>query len=145
MKGLDWKQKYRDKIGTAQAAVKLIQPGNTIFLGTGCSQPQHLIDALIDHSGHIHDAHIVRLLTMGAAPHVDKRLREKFKMNSFFIADNRRDVMERTIGDYTPIFVSEMPTMSAMHCQKASGITHRCFSRRYLASSRRDGFLWMLR
>ena len=109
MKEFDWKQKYRYKIGTAQAAVKLIQPGNTIFLGTGCSQPQYLVDALIDHSGHIHDAHIVRLLTMGAAPRVDKKLREKFKMNSFFIADNRRDVMERTIGDYTPIFLSEIP------------------------------------
>jgi len=109
MKGFDWKQKYKGKIGTAQAAVKLIEPGNTVFIGTGCGQPQHLIDALIEHSNHIHDAHIVRLLTMGAAPDVDKRLREKFKMNSFFIADNRRDVMERTIGDYTPIFLSEIP------------------------------------
>ena len=109
MKGFDWKQKYKGKIGTARAAVKLIEPGNTVFIGTGCGQPQHLIDALIEHSNHIHDAHIVRLLTMGAAPDVDKRLREKFKMNSFFIADNRRDVMERTIGDYTPIFLSEIP------------------------------------
>ena len=109
MKGFDWKQKYKDKTGTARAAVKLIQPGNTIFIGTGCGQPQHLIDALIEYSDHIHDAHILRLLTMGAAPDVDKKLREKFKMNSFFIADNRRDVMERTIGDYTPIFLSEIP------------------------------------
>jgi acyl-CoA hydrolase/acetoin utilization deacetylase AcuC-like enzyme len=109
MKGFDWKQKYRNKIGAAQAAIKLIQPGNTIFIGTGCGQPPHLIDALIEYSNHIHDAHIVRLLTMGAAPHVDKKLREKFKMNSFFIADNRRGVMERTIGDYTPMFLSEIP------------------------------------
>ncbi|UCF16471.1 MAG: hypothetical protein JSW59_03240, partial [Phycisphaerales bacterium] len=109
MNGFDWRQKHSNKIGTARAAMKLIQPGNTVFLGTGCGQPQDLIDALIEHSGHIHDAHIVRLLTMGAAPHVDKKLREKFKMNSFLISDNRRDVMERTIGDYTPIFLSEIP------------------------------------
>ena len=98
-----------DRTGTARAAMKLIQPGNTVFIGTGCGQPQHLIDALIEHAGHIPDAHIVRLLTMGAAPRVDTRLREKFKMNSFFIADNRRDIMERTIGDYTPMFLSEIP------------------------------------
>jgi len=109
MKGFDWKQQYSNRIGTAQAAVKLIQPGNTIFIGTGCGQPAHLIEALIEYSNHIHDAHVVRLLTMGAAPSVDKKLREKFKMNSFFIADNRRDVMERTIGDYTPMFLSEIP------------------------------------
>jgi len=109
MQGFDWKQKYKVKTGTAQAAMKLIQPGNTIFIGTGCGQPQHLIDALIQNAGHIPDAHIVRLLTTGAAPDVDKNLREKFKMNSFFIVDNRRGVMERTIGDYTPIFMSEIP------------------------------------
>jgi acyl-CoA hydrolase len=105
----DWKQKHRSRLGTARAAVKLIRPGNTIFIGTGCGQPQHLIDALIEYSGQIQDAHIVRLLTMGAAPRLDRKLRENFKMNSFFIADNRRDVMERTIGDYTPIFLSEIP------------------------------------
>lgn len=109
MQGFDWKQKYKDKTDTAQAAMKLIQPGNTIFIGTGCGQPQHLVDALIQNACHIPDAHIVRLLTMGAAHDVDKKLREKFKMNSFFIADNRRGVMERTIGDYTPIFMSEIP------------------------------------
>jgi acyl-CoA hydrolase/RimJ/RimL family protein N-acetyltransferase len=105
----DWKKKYADKISVAAAAMKLIKPGNSIFIGTGCGQPQHLVSALVEHSSHIYDAHIVHLLTMGSAPYTDERFREKFKMNSFFIAENVRHTLERGGGDYTPIFLSEIP------------------------------------
>ena len=90
----DWKEKYKNKIGTAAAAMNLIKPGNRIFIGTGCAGPQHLVSALVEHSSHIYDAHIIHLLTMGAAPYADEKFREKFKMNSFFIADNVRERSE---------------------------------------------------
>jgi len=109
MQEFDWKERYKDKIGTAPAAMGLIKPGNSIFIGTGCGQPQHLVSTLVEHSSHIYDAHIVHLLTMGAAPYADERFREKFKMNSFFIADNVRDALSKGIGDYTPVFLSEIP------------------------------------
>jgi acyl-CoA hydrolase len=109
MQGFNWIEKYKDKTGNTASAVKLIKSGNSIFIGTGCGQPQHLVDALVKHSSHIYDAHIVHLLTMGAAPYADEKFREKFKMNSFFIADNVRDALSKGIGDYTPIFLSEIP------------------------------------
>jgi acyl-CoA hydrolase/RimJ/RimL family protein N-acetyltransferase len=105
----DWKEKYKNKIGTAAAAMGLIKPGNRIFIGTGCAQPQHLVNALVEHSSHIYDAHIIHLLTMGAAPYANEQFREKFKMNSFFIADNVRGALSKGIGDYTPIFLSDIP------------------------------------
>ncbi len=109
MQEFNWKEKYKEKVSTAASAMKLIKSGNSIFIGTGCGQPQHLVDALVEHSGHIYDAHIIHLLTMGAAPYADEKFREKFKMNSFFIADNVRDALQKGIGDYTPIFLSEIP------------------------------------
>jgi len=109
MQEFNWTDKYNDKIGNAASAMKLIKSGNSIFIGTGCGQPQHLVDALVKHSAHIYDAHIIHLLTMGAAPYADEKFREKFKMNSFFIADNVRDALSKGIGDYTPIFLSEIP------------------------------------
>jgi len=109
MQEFDWKEKYKDKIRQASGAMKLIKSGDRVFIGTGCGQPQHLVEALVEHSSHIYDAHIVHLLTMGAAPYADEKFREKFKMNSFFIADNVRDALQKGIGDYTPIFLSEIP------------------------------------
>ncbi len=46
---------------------------------------------------------------MGNAPYASEKYREKFKMNSFFIADNVREAFSKGIGDYTPIFLSEIP------------------------------------
>jgi len=109
MRNFEWKEKYKDRISTAAEAMKLIKAGNSIFIGTGCGQPQHLVNALVEHSSHIYDAHIVHLLTMGAAPYADEKFREKFKMNSFFIADNVRNALAKGIGDYTPMFLSEIP------------------------------------
>ncbi|TFG50571.1 MAG: acetyl-CoA hydrolase/transferase family protein, partial [Candidatus Brocadiia bacterium] len=109
MQQFDWKEKYNDKIKKAAVAMKLINSGNSIFIGTGCGQPQHLVNALVEYSNHIFDAHIIHLLTMGTAPYVDEKFREKFKMNSFFIADNVRDALNSGVGDYTPIFLSEIP------------------------------------
>ncbi len=109
MQEFDWKSRFTDKITTAAAAMKLVKSGYNIFVGTGCAQPQHLVNALVEYSAGITDAHIIHLLTMGTAPYADERFREKFKMNTFFIAENIRDVLSRGIGDYTPIFLSDIP------------------------------------
>ena len=109
MQEFDWKEKYKNKISNAAVAMKLIKPGNTIFIGTGCGQPQHLVNMMVEHSGHIHDARVIHLLTMGEAPYANKEHREKFKMNSFFIADNVRDAVADGFCDYTPMFLSEIP------------------------------------
>ena len=65
--------------------MKLIKSGNSIFIGTGCGQPQHLVDALVGYSSGICDAHIIHMLAMGTTPYVDEKFRERFKMNTFFM------------------------------------------------------------
>jgi acyl-CoA hydrolase len=105
----DWKERFKDRITTAPEAVKKITSGNSVFIGTGCAQPQHLVRALAEHSRHIYDAHIIHMLTVGDAPYADEQYRDRFKMNSFFVADNVRHALDRGFGDYTPIFLSEIP------------------------------------
>jgi acyl-CoA hydrolase/GNAT superfamily N-acetyltransferase len=105
----NWQERYRDRIGTASDAMKQIKPGSRIFIGSGCGQPQHLVHALVENTAHIYDAHIIHMLTAGVAPYADERFRERFKMNSFFVAENVRDALSKGIGDYTPIFLSEIP------------------------------------
>ena len=109
MQDFDWKQKFADLIGTPQEAIKSIKPGANIFIGTGCGQPQTLVDALVKHSSHIFDAHIIHLLTMGSAPYAADKFREKFKTTTFFIADNVRQAFDQGIADYTPMFLSDIP------------------------------------
>jgi len=104
----DWKEQYADRIGTAASAMKFIRPGHTIFIGTGCAQPQHLVDAMVK-ARHIHDVHVVHMLTMGDAPYAEEPNLARFGLNTFFVAENVRDALAKGMGDYTPIFLSEVP------------------------------------
>jgi len=109
MAEFDWKQKYADHIGTAAEAARLVKSGNSIFIGTGCGQPQHLVEMLMVYAREVVDVQIVHLLTMGSAPYADRKHRNRFKTNTFFVADNVREPVEQGVSDYTPLFLSDIP------------------------------------
>ncbi len=87
----------------------MIKPGNSIFIGTGCGQPQHLVNSLVKQSKHIYDARIIHFLTMGEAPYTSEKFRPRFRTKSFFITENVRETFDKGMGDYIPIFLSEIP------------------------------------
>ncbi len=109
----EWKNRYRDLIETPAKAVSMIGPGQRVFVGTGCAQPEVLVQALTARADELPGTEIVHLLTQGEAPYTEKKMRENFRVNSFFIAENVRDVIQRGMGDYTPIFLSEIPRIFA--------------------------------
>jgi acyl-CoA hydrolase/RimJ/RimL family protein N-acetyltransferase len=109
MQTFDWKSKYKDKIGTAPKAMRLVQSGDSVFIGSGCGQPQYLVNALVEFCEDVRDVRILHILTMGKTPYLEPRYRDRFSMNTFFIGDNVRESLEHGIGDYTPIFLSEIP------------------------------------
>jgi acyl-CoA hydrolase/GNAT superfamily N-acetyltransferase len=106
-----WQTKYAGMIETADEAVTRIRPGNRVFIGTGCAQPQELVHALVGRSRELADTEIVHLLTLGDAPYADAELAEHFRVNSFFIAENVRNIIQEGLGDYTPIFLSDIPRL----------------------------------
>src|SRR6187401_1318804 len=89
-----WKEKYRSSIATADEAVKRIRPGQRIFIGTGASEPRELVEALTKRASELPDSVILHLLTYGDAPYAKRELAPYFRVNSFFIADNVRDVIQ---------------------------------------------------
>jgi len=108
MQEFDWKQRYADRLGTPPRH-EGNQAGRQHLVATGCGQPQHLVNALVEQSTHIYDAHIIHLLDMGAAPYATEKFRDRFNMSSFFISDSVRHAFDLGIGNYTPMFLSEIP------------------------------------
>jgi len=109
----NWKQNHREALATAQDAVRRIRPGQRVFIGTGCGQPQDLVQALADRANELTDTEIVHLLTLGDAPYADRKLADSFRVNSFFIAENVRGMIQEGLGDYTPIFLSDIAALFA--------------------------------
>ena len=105
----DWQEKYAAMISTADEAMQALRPGQRVFVGTACGEPLELVRALTRRSGELPDTEVVHLLTFGEAPYAE--LTRSFRVNSFFIAENVRDVIQEGLGDYTPIFLSDIPRL----------------------------------
>ncbi|MBM3879730.1 MAG: GNAT family N-acetyltransferase [Verrucomicrobia bacterium] len=106
-----WREKYASMIATADDAVARIRPGQRIFIGTGCAEPLQLVRALTRRAYDLPDTEIVHLLTFGDAPYAHKEMTQFFRVNSFFIAENVRGIIQEGLGDYTPIHLSDIPRL----------------------------------
>ena len=107
----NWQDTYADMVTTADQAVAHLMPGQRVFIGTGCAEPLELVRSLTQRSKELPDTEIVHLLTFGEAPYAHEELTKFFRINSFFIAENVREIIQEGLGDYTPIFLSDIPRL----------------------------------
>jgi len=111
MQPIPWQERYADKLKTAQVALRAIRRGDNIFIGSGAASPQLLIEEMTRRADDFVDTEIVHLLTLGAAPYVERRFRHRFRHNAFFVGANVREAVAEGRADYTPIFLSEIPAL----------------------------------
>lgn len=95
----------------ADTAIKKIQKGKRILIGSGCAVPQHLVSALVRNANHFKDNEIAHILTVGPAPYTDPQYSDNFRHSAFFIGKNTREAVNRGDADYIPIFLSEVPLL----------------------------------
>ena len=104
---------YPEKFPTEERIFKNIHPGNRIFIGTGCGEPQYLVKALINYVTSnpkaFFDTELLQVWTLGVAPYADAKFKDNFRHNSFFIGNNTRDAVNQGLADYTPVFLSQVP------------------------------------
>jgi acyl-CoA hydrolase/GNAT superfamily N-acetyltransferase len=92
-----------------------IRPGDRIFVGTGCGEPQYLVSSLLNfvqsQPKAFMDAELINIVTLGVAAYTNEKFKDNFRLNSFFIGDNTRKSVNRCEADYTPIFLSQLPAL----------------------------------
>jgi acyl-CoA hydrolase/ribosomal protein S18 acetylase RimI-like enzyme len=96
-------------------AFSCIHRGARIFIGTGCGQPQHLVEQLVAyteaHPKAFFDAEVMSVWTLGVAPYLKEEVKRNFRLDSFFISDVTRDAVNAGAADYTAIFLSQVPAL----------------------------------
>lgn len=105
----NWQENYRSMIASAEEAIARIRPGQRVFIGTGCAQPQVLVKALVNRAAELEDIEIIHLLSLAEPSYGHKELAKHFHIHSFFIGSNINETQE--LGDYTPIFLSDIPRL----------------------------------
>jgi acyl-CoA hydrolase/RimJ/RimL family protein N-acetyltransferase len=106
---LEWRQRFADRLTTAEEAIRLLRPGRRIFIGSGGAEPVALVDAMVRYGTHLADNEVVHILTLGPAPYAAPGCADRFRHNAFFIGPNTRAAVQEGRADFTPVFLSEIP------------------------------------
>ena len=109
------KEKYPEKFLPEKRIFEHIRRGAHLFIGTGCGEPQYLVNMLADyvksHPKAVFDAEVFHVWTLGVAPYADDKFQQNFRHNSFFIGETTRSAVNEGLADYTPIFLSQVPDL----------------------------------
>jgi len=96
---------------SGEDAVKIIKPGNRIFVHGGAATPFHLLQKLTERASELFDIEIVSISLQGSITIADPQYRESFRINSLFVSQNIREAVNDGRADYVPVFLSEIPLL----------------------------------
>ncbi|MCX6100740.1 MAG: acetyl-CoA hydrolase, partial [Candidatus Bipolaricaulota bacterium] len=116
METLDrFRKEYPEKFVPPDVAFSRIHRGDRIFIGTGCGQPQYLVDAMVEfvktNPKAFFDAEVVHVWTLGLTPYLREEVKRNFRLDSFFIGSPTRAPVNQGEADYTAIFLSQVPQL----------------------------------
>lgn len=110
-----WKKIYPEKFADEENVFRHIHRGDYIFVASGCGEPQYLVSSLVQYVENnpkaFFDTEIIQIYSFGIAPYTDVKFKHNFRHNSFFIGDNTRASVNSGLSDYTPVSLSDVPTL----------------------------------
>lgn len=110
-----YKKAYPGKFVSEEEIFSHIRRGNHIFVSSGCGEPQYLVQAMTryveSNPKAFFDAEIIHVYSLGIAPYTDAKYKSNFRHNSFFIGSNTRRSINEGMSDYTPISLSDVPSL----------------------------------
>jgi acyl-CoA hydrolase/RimJ/RimL family protein N-acetyltransferase len=112
-----FKKVYPKKFASEDEIFSHIRRGDHIFVASGCGEPQYLVKAMINYVGShpkaFFDAEIIHIYSLGLAPYTEAKYKANFRHNSFFIGNSTRNSINNGMADYTPISLSQVPSLLA--------------------------------
>lgn len=110
-KSSEWRADYDKKVQSAERAMRLIRRGHRVFIGSGCGEPQHLVQALERVAIELADLEVLHLLSLGRTSYTDKTFQDKVRLKSLFVASGSRQAIAEGRADYTPIYLFDVPEL----------------------------------
>jgi acyl-CoA hydrolase len=99
------------KPSTAAEAVSHVNSGDRVFAHGSAATPLTLLNALFDRASALKEVELVSISTLGDIGINKPGVRESFFVNSLFVSQNVREVVNSDRGDYVPVFLSEIPRL----------------------------------
>ena len=109
-----WADNYIRNKRSASDAIKLIKPGQRVFIGSSCGEPQYLIRTLSEASRRLTDIEIVRLLALENTPLTliaNKTMDHSLNIRSFYLGSAKPQGLARNKRFITPMNLSAIPRL----------------------------------
>ena len=106
--------KYSNKKVSIEKAIKnYINPGDRIFIDSGCAEPIDLTAKLIEFGRELPDVEILHFLSLSDLDYYETAggIEDLFRHNAFFIGKSLRKYVLMGQADYTPMLLSEIPQL----------------------------------
>ena len=113
-KSIYWADSYVEKLSSAKDALKHIRPGQRVFVGSSCGEPQHLVKELSKVSARFTDLEIVRLLSIESGPLTliaNQSHSQQFNIRSFYLGSASPKLINKNQRFITPINLSQIPRL----------------------------------
>jgi len=88
-----------------------IKNGYRVFVGSGAACPHGLMRRFVKAAPRFQDVQVVHIMTLGKTPWCSPKLAEHLKVNAFFLGAGTREAVNSGTADYTPCFLSELPSL----------------------------------
>ncbi len=109
-----WADNYIEKKLTGEKAMNLIKPGQRVFIGSSCGEPQHLVRELSEAVESLKDIEIVRLMTLESSPLAliaKKTKGHSLNIRSFYLGSAKSKSLARNKRFITPMNLSAVPRL----------------------------------
>jgi acyl-CoA hydrolase len=106
-----WLDEYRQKLTTAEGAVRLIESGDRVYYGGNAAIPRALVDALACRYEELRDVQLTHVLLLGDDPLSRPEMAGHFRHNSLFVGPADRDAVNEGRADYVPVFLHQIPRL----------------------------------
>jgi len=109
-----WADKYIENRRSAEQAIELIRPGQRVFIGSSCGEPQHLVHVLSESSNQLRDIEVIRLMTLETTPLTliaNKTRDHSLNIRSFYLGSAKPKAIARNQRFITPINMSAIPRL----------------------------------
>jgi len=101
---------WKNKVVSPEEILAQIEPGMTIFLGTGMAEPRTLVKHLMESNQvNLQDLELIQLVSLGDAVAIDARYARKFRLKTFFSGWIASEAVSQGRVDLIPSRFSRIP------------------------------------
>jgi 4-hydroxybutyrate CoA-transferase len=75
---MNWKELYRQRLTTAEEAVKRIKSGDRVVIGHAAGEPSHIVEAMVANAAAYQNVEIVHMVALGKCAYAKPDMESHF-------------------------------------------------------------------